>query len=105
MMYRQQNLVTHLKALKLLYMSGQGDLISHFASLSFMNNKECSLRESTLFFINNNWEYALKQIDQAKNPNYERYLSQGIKDEKEIETLKQFLQREKSNEEIFGNHY
>ena len=32
MMYRKLNLLGHLKALKVFYLSGQGDILNHFAS-------------------------------------------------------------------------
>ena len=38
MMYRKLNLLAHLKSLKLFYLSGQGDIMDHFASLLFYMN-------------------------------------------------------------------
>lgn len=32
MMYRKRDLLGHLKALKIFYLSGQGDILNHFSS-------------------------------------------------------------------------
>jgi len=62
MMYRKLNLLTHLKALKLVYLSSQGDIADLFVSQVFNSNIECSLKDNTLYFFNNCFEYAVKTI-------------------------------------------
>lgn len=65
MMYRKLNLLNHLKALKMFYFSGQGDVLEQFVSQLFHNDSECTLKDNSLFFISNCFENALKQTMQS----------------------------------------
>ena len=53
MMYRKLNLLRHLKALKVFYLSGQGDIMETFAQQLFHSNQECTLKDNSLYFFNN----------------------------------------------------
>lgn len=44
MMFRQQQLLNHFKALRVVYLSGQGDILEQFASQLFNDNYECTLK-------------------------------------------------------------
>ena len=63
MMYRRLNLFNHLKALKVFFLSAQGDIQSTFASQIFHDNAECTLKDNSLYFLNNSLEYSLRQLE------------------------------------------
>jgi hypothetical protein len=63
MMYRKLNLLRHLKALKVFYLSGQGDIMETFAQQLFHSNQECTLKDNSLYFFNNCFEFALKLLE------------------------------------------
>lgn len=63
MMYRKLNLLRHLKALKVVYLSGQGDIMETFAQQLFHSNQECTLKDNSLFFFNNCFDFATKLLD------------------------------------------
>lgn len=63
MMFRQQNLLNHLKALRVVFLSGQGDIVEQFASQLFHDNYECTLKQNSVFFLNNCFDLATKYVE------------------------------------------
>jgi hypothetical protein len=62
MMYRKLNLFNHLKALKVFFMAGEADIMDAFASQLFYANQECTLKDNSLFFVNNCFDMALSTL-------------------------------------------
>lgn len=60
MIYRKLNLLNHLKALKMFFFSGQGDVMESFAAQLFHNDADCTVKDNSIFFINNCYEFALR---------------------------------------------
>lgn len=80
MMYRKRDLLGHLKALKVFYLSGQGDILNHFASQLFHANQACGVKDNSLYFFNACYEEAVRamqpsgsstaQLDYADGENF-----------------------------------
>jgi len=69
MMYRKLNLFNHLKAMKVFFMAGEADLMEAFAAQLFHANQECTLKDNSLSFINNAFEFALTTLRQPAGSN------------------------------------
>jgi hypothetical protein len=66
MMYRKLNLLMHLKALKVFYLGGEADILESFASQLFHNNQECTLKDNSLYFLNNCFDYSVNILRQSQ---------------------------------------
>ena len=59
MMYRKVNLFSHLKALRVFYLCEESDIMDAFANQLFHPNQECNVKENSLYFLNNCFEFAI----------------------------------------------
>lgn len=59
MMFRKLNLMMHLKALRIFYLAKEADILEAFTSQLFHNNQECTLKDNSLYFLNNCFDYAI----------------------------------------------
>ena len=60
MIFRRLRLLAHLEALRHLFMFYAGDILSLFMSSTFNDDFDSSLKESSLSFVNNQFEMAIK---------------------------------------------
>jgi hypothetical protein len=60
MIFRRLRLLAHLEALRHLFMFYAGDILSLFMSSTFNDDFDSSIKESSLSFINNQFEMAIK---------------------------------------------
>ena len=60
MIFRRLRLMAHLEALRHIYLYNAGDILSLFMASSFNDDFDSSLKESSLGFINNQFEMAIK---------------------------------------------
>ena len=58
MIYRKSNFLNNLQALKMFYLGSRGDILDLFSSLLFHDNKECTLKDNSLLYVNNCFDEA-----------------------------------------------
>ena len=59
MMFRKLNLIMHLKALRVFYLAKEADITEAFCGQLFHDNQECTLKDNSLYFLNNCFDYAV----------------------------------------------
>jgi hypothetical protein len=60
MIYRKSNFLNNLQALKMFYLGSRGDILDLFSSLLFYDNRDSTLKDNSLLYVNNCFDEASK---------------------------------------------